>query len=204
MDQQSFFTIPSSVITGDDDSVLNSQTSPSLLQSRKSDSQSFKGLILTGRADEPPPQLIHAPRGPYILWTEETSDTFEAWFNNTPFTQAIQGQSEDKRKWFLPAWNTARRRATDSAWSHFHEAADIHKGIPKLLCKYCGTSQNHPGITQEGTSNMTRHLKSRNCVKSGKRPAEAQETLDRHFKKVYLIFFSSYLYCLPLTIISYG
>ena len=53
----------------------------------------------------------------------------------TPFVQAVQGHNEQPRKWFLPMWNTKRRRAIDSAWSHFHEAADVHHGVPKLICK---------------------------------------------------------------------
>jgi hypothetical protein len=173
----------SSIIFSDDESITHSQTSLSLLSSKRSDIQSFKGLSLTGRADVPPPQLILASRGPYLLWTEETSTIFEAWFNNTPFAQAIQGHKE--RKWSLPSWNTVHQRARDSAWSHFYEGADTVKGIPKLVCKYCGGTQNHPGVTHEGTSNMVRHLKSTNCNRTGKRPLEAQETLDRHLKKAY-------------------
>lgn len=189
MSPQSSFSIPSS----DNERVDNSQTSLSLasLHGRKSDIQSFKGLKLTGRADELPPQLVPARRGPHVLWTEESSIMFETWFNSTPFAKAVQEQNQNlnERKWTLPAWNTARRRAKDSAWSHFHEAADTNKGIPKIVCKYCGTVQNHPGIAREGTSNMVRHLKSSNCKRTGKRPVEAQETLNRHFKKAFIFPF---------------
>ncbi|KAN0074980.1 hypothetical protein V8E54_007591, partial [Elaphomyces granulatus] len=181
MDQQSF-TLSS--IIGDGDTIFDSQTSFSLDSSRNSATRYFKGLQLSGNADQPPPQLEQSHHGSYVLWTEETADVFEAWFNNTPFVQAVQGKNEQPRKWFLPLWNTTRRRAMDSAWSHFHEAADIHHGVPKLICKYCKTVQNHPDIKKEGTSNMSRHLLSANCNKSGKRPAEAQNTLERHFKKV--------------------
>ena len=182
---------PSSVFTGDYESIIDSQApTRQVIHSRNSDIQSFKGLTLTGRADDPPPQLTPAPRGPYILWTEETSTTFEAWFNNTPFAQAVQGQNQNDRKWSLPAWNTVRRRAKDPAWSHFYEAADTSKGIPKLLCKYCNGVLNHPGISREGTSNLTRHLKSIGCNRTGKRPADAQATLERHFKKAF--YFSLY------------
>jgi hypothetical protein len=180
MDQQSF-TLSS--IIGDGDTIFDSQTSFSLDSSRNSATRYFKGLQLSGNADQPPPQLEQSHHGSYVLWTEETADVFEAWFNNTPFVQAVQGKNEQPRKWFLPLWNTTRRRAMDSAWSHFHEAADIHHGVPKLICKYCKTVQNHPDIKKEGTSNMSRHLLSANCNKSGKRPAEAQNTLERHFKK---------------------
>ena len=55
MDQQSFFTVPLLVVTGDNKSITNSQISISLFHPRRLDSLSFKGLILTGRADEPPP-----------------------------------------------------------------------------------------------------------------------------------------------------
>jgi hypothetical protein len=182
MDQQSFF---SGTITDDRDTIFDSQISlGSPDSSRNSATRYFKGLQLSGSADQPPPQLEQSHRGLYVVWTEETADVFEAWFNNTPFVQAVQGHNEQPRKWFLPMWNTKRRRAIDSAWSHFHEATDVHHGVPKLICKYCRTVQNHPDVKKEGTSNMSRHLQSTNCNKSGKRSAEAQNTLERHFKKV--------------------
>src|ERR1700735_1225283 len=182
MDQQSFF---SGTITDDRDTIFDSQISlGSPDSSRNSATRYFKGLQLSGSADQPPPQLEQSHRGLYVVWTEETADVFEAWFNNTPFVQAVQGHNEQPRKWFLPMWNTKRRRMIDSAWSHFYEAADVHHGVPKLICKYCRTVQNHPDVKKEGTSNMSRHLQSTNCNKSGKRSAEAQNTLERHFKKV--------------------
>ena len=61
---------PSSVLSGDYESIIDSQAPPpQVLHSRNSDIQSFKGLTLTGRADDPLPQLILGSRGQYILWT---------------------------------------------------------------------------------------------------------------------------------------
>lgn len=185
---------PSSSFTVDDDFSIFSQTSQtsqatvSLGHSREPQTRSFdfKGLKLIGTADPCPSNLEQIKFGQFVLWTQETADSFEAWFSTTPFARAVQSEKTTPQKWFLPTWNTTRRRAKDAAWSHFHEAVEVPQGIPRLICKYCKIVVNHPDLRRDGTTNMTRHLSSASCSRNGKRPLEAQEKIDGHFKKVHM------------------
>jgi hypothetical protein len=146
-------------------------------------SRALRDLTLTGRANDPPPQLQLSPNRHYVIWTEETSGTFEQWLSNTPFFQAVEHQSEP-RKFTMPKWNNNQRRSKEKTWDNFYEGVEIHQGVPKVICKYCSTAQNHPNITNQGTSNMIRHLTGPGCRKRGKRPTDVQAAIDRHFKKV--------------------
>ena len=51
---------------------------------------------------------------------------------------------------------------------YFYKAANILKDILKILYKYYSSTQNHPGITNKGTLNISQYLKSANYNRSRK------------------------------------
>lgn len=66
-------------------------------------------------------------------------------------------------------WDTARQAAI---WSNFHQVAQITDGAPKVMCKRCEKILEHPHSVRpgqsgyQGTSTITKHLKSASCQRS--------------------------------------
>jgi hypothetical protein len=108
----------------------------------------------------PPPSIPNTLQrvGPkkqknYILWSEMVNDVFVAWWLNT------EHGSQIKRNIF-----ESKRQA--ECWQHFDQVAAIQDGGPKVMCKVCDHTLNHPADGHQGISSMNKHfLQGVNCRK---------------------------------------
>jgi hypothetical protein len=73
------------------------------------------------------------------------------------------------------------------AWNYFDQVAHSTNGAPKVMCKRCGVVLEHPNSLvsgskgqRQGTSTMTKHLKTASCKRALKGPkAEIRRFLQK-------------------------
>lgn len=116
------------------------------------------------------PDFIHPPSAPptlkrvgpsriktWILYSDMSKDAFIEWW-----LQTMHGSECGDKKSF----NWDRTRQLSDVWNHFDQVAHHTTGLPKVMCRRCGKTLDHPGYTSHGTNSMGRHWKGEKCRKA--------------------------------------
>ncbi|KAJ5109552.1 hypothetical protein N7532_002724, partial [Penicillium argentinense] len=98
----------------------------------------------------------------WILFESSLEREFLGWWEKTEYGQKLNGDGQSQIK-----WSTESRHA--DVWKHFDQVADIDTGRPRVICQACLTLLDHPQHKKNGTSAMSRHLKSNTCRRGKKR-----------------------------------
>lgn len=96
-----------------------------------------------------------------FAYRPEYQDDFLAWHKTTKWftdNEEIPADSANRRQIF---WGKERNAI---GWSNFEEGAQSRDGVPKLICKRCGTIVKHPN-DGASTTGMDSHMKSKKCQK---------------------------------------
>lgn len=89
----------------------------------------------------------------FVLWTEMVNDEFVTWWLKTEFGSRMNR-------------NIFESKRQAECWRHFHQVAAIQDGAPKVMCKTCDHTLNHPADGHRGTSSMNKHYSQGvNCRK---------------------------------------
>lgn len=151
-------------------------------------------LNLTGFADAPPSQMELTRSGKIVIYKKEYAEVFEKWFNTTPYAQFVERLNQTRETdpnsvkipHKLPEWDNPRRKG--KVWVWFWEGSECLQGMPKVVCKSCEQSMQHPGAVDQGTTNMRDHMKSSGCERKAKRSSATQSAIDQHLHRVSILF----------------
>jgi hypothetical protein len=97
-------------------------------------------------------------RKEYLLYDNMAHDDWVQWWIETDFGR------KSKVVWDL-------NRSSD-LWQEYNQVASIKDGMPKVMCKRCGTILEHPMNSlptkgYQGTSTIKKHLGTANCIRAG-------------------------------------
>jgi hypothetical protein len=103
----------------------------------------------------------------FVRYTTMTNSEFlEWWFQTTAAAEgkkASKSGKKDKKAEF--DWDGIKNHA--ESWGDFDQVANIHTGIPRVMCKKCGTILDHPNWKGNGTKSINRHPNTEACKKAG-------------------------------------
>jgi hypothetical protein len=128
---------------------------------------------LQNRTIDPPTKLTRfAPDGrDWVLYDTAQENDFLSWWLQTDYGQQLSTNGRSKVRW------SAGSRSSE-VWKHFDQVAELRSGRPKVICRSCLTSLNHPHHKFHGTSAMGKHLKSKIYRRSKRKVSFSAVTLS--------------------------
>jgi len=94
----------------------------------------------------------------WILYEMDKKTEFIEWWLQT---LSRREAPKDKKKF---RFETDGNKA--EVWKHFDQVAHHTSGEPKVMCRRCSKTLDHPAWTGNGTNSMRRHWDSDKCLKS--------------------------------------
>ena len=128
---------------------------------------------LQDRTIDPSTKLTRiAPDGrEWVLYDTAQENDFLSWWLQTDYGQQLSTNGRSKVRW------SAGSRSSE-VWKHFDQVAELRSGRPKVICRSCLASLNHPHHKFHGTSAMGKHLKSKICRRSKRKVSFSAVTLS--------------------------
>lgn len=106
-------------------------------------------------------------------WSKIDCTNFLSWWRDTAW---VKSHTIESNKDVSLLWDSTYR--TSDLWSSFYQVAEIATGKPKLICKRCSSSLDHPGINNSGTNSMKNHLKTEKCLRTRNNRGLKQMQID--------------------------
>jgi hypothetical protein len=114
------------------------------------------------------------PISPYLACgLQGYHSAFNEWWMQTPIGVAIHNGKIDE-KFSHPHWDKTRTRG--DLWDQFDQLAELFTGKPVLQCHTCQGIIQHGIYHKNGSSGMSKHLKSKEC-KSQQTPDSKQSII---------------------------
>ncbi|CAG8025758.1 unnamed protein product, partial [Penicillium nalgiovense] len=144
------FSAMCSIGASDSSSVTRSRSSPFTGSSRI--------VTMEGRPRSSSAKLTRfAPaRRTWVLYETARENEFLSWWMDTDYGRQLTKGGKSKVRW------SAESRSSE-VWKHFDQVAELRCGRPKVICRSCLATLNHPHHKSHGTSAMGKHLKSNSC-----------------------------------------
>ena len=119
----------------------------------------------------PPPDILQrvglSRKQIYVLWTDMVNDEFVAWWLKTEYGSRMNR-------------NIFESKRQAECWQHFHQVAAIQDGTPKVMCKTCDHTLNHPANGHRGTSSMNKHYSQGiNCRRMAPQSKDIRKLIQR-------------------------
>lgn len=119
----------------------------------------------------------------YVLYLMEDREAFVQWWISTNYGDEDRLGGQKPYDW--------ESKTTSAKWHDFRQVAHQDTGLPKVVCKICGSVLEHPKWLPKkvgnGTSTLGRHLKSdrhQRCLDRSTQPKATQPGISHAFQEL--------------------